>query len=386
MKQIVLSRGVSFSLIALLFLNLLAFLNMLTPLVAISKYSLVLFTFIIFFKLLTMNQVLIPRLKLLIAFAAFELIYIVWLISDNDGFFDVFYQGFFFVMVYFLCSITWKHNQIRLLTLGAVIIYMALVIYFYIGAETINPNTIGAYVYFLLFFPVLYLAGFKEGSNKPLLILTVLASMIIIYISGARSIFLAVAFSFFTALIWKFLTKNKFLFYGYFLALLGLITSFTYYIYPNIRQVVPNFQHYEYLSIKYTGKSLISGRDEIWSQIIMLIQNQPLLGYGPGFALEDVINIPTSAHNLYLEIALQTGFIGFLVFMLILFMIWKTLWLKRNDIKVAITAMFFVGIVIHQVFEVSLTQNNFSLGLLQWMIIGIGLSFCMTIPRSKKTL
>lgn len=38
---------------------------------------------------------------------------------------------------------------------------------------------------------------------------------------------------------------------------------------------------------------------------------------------------------------------------------------------------FFISIIVQQNFEVTLTQNQYTIGLLQWIIIAFGLNFAL---------
>jgi O-antigen ligase len=125
---------------------------------------------------------------------------------------------------------------------------------------------------------------------------------------------------------------------------------------------------------KYTGKNLLSGRDYIWNILLDLISNKLWLGYGAGALPSHFFDTDLSSHNLYLQISLQVGILGLILLLIFLYFIWMKLRLSLNDKKTALVASYFVGIIIYQLFEITLTQNNFGLAIIQWLIIGLGLS------------
>ncbi len=57
-----------------------------------------------------------------------------------------------------------------------------------------------------------------------------------------------------------------------------------------------------------------SGRDVLYSYIIDLIKNNPIIGYGVGIVQ---VNLGSTAHNIFLQIFVESGFVGFLIWTLI---------------------------------------------------------------------
>lgn len=56
----------------------------------------------------------------------------------------------------------------------------------------------------------------------------------------------------------------------------------------------------------------------------------------------------------------------------------------RKIIK--LSASFLIAVIIHQTFELTFTQNNFGIGLIQWLVILIGLSVDLKTSLKKKDL
>lgn len=85
-------------------------------------------------------------------------------------------------------------------------------------------------------------------------------------------------------------------------------------------------------SIIDTGETSNSGRIFIWKETLKSIAREPLLGVGignfPVVLKEDValLKAGASAHNLYLNIAAETGLFGFAIFILLLFETTKAAW------------------------------------------------------------
>lgn len=242
----------------------------------------------------------------------------------------------------------------------------------------VNPNVLAPYLFYISFFVIAYSLLKKK---KVLLKIIVLISFLLIWMTSSRSIFLAILFVALTYYALKFIKKYRFLIDAFFFLIILFVLGFSF-VYPNISSW-DHFYYFETLSRTYTGKSLLSGRELIWHNILHLVNDRPYFGYGTGTLLRDVYTNNQSSHNLYLQIALQNGYVGLIVFLSLLFSIWRIFSNNINDPIVRLSAAFFVGITIHQLFEVTLTQNNLSVGLMQWAIIAIGISRALKFKKQN---
>ena len=59
-----------------------------------------------------------------------------------------------------------------------------------------------------------------------------------------------------------------------------------------------------------------------------------------------------------------------------LYLIWLALWNGRGSPHVRIACAFMLGLLIHQTFEISFTQSDVAVGLMQWLILAIAVSKC----------
>lgn len=285
----------------------------------------------------------------------------------------------------FLSTLSWDRFKLKLVSNIATVFILITFIYWSISGFPSNfasiynnPNTLGPFVFFMMFFIFLAL---KEHQFKLIRYLTLILAIMLIIGSDARSVMVAGVTVLITYLFWHSITKTKFRFYTFIFTIFSLLLSFIY-IYPQL----PSWEHFYYfesLMLEYTGKSIMSGRDNIWIPITAIINEQPFLGYSPGTTPGDVMNRSSSTHNLYLLLTLQNGYIGLLLFLSLLFLIWKAFWKNRHHSGLRLGASFFIGILIHQSFEVSLTQNELAIGIMQWAIIGISLSFSLNEKSNK---
>lgn len=344
------------------------------------RYVFLVFITLLFLLVITKNLLSKNKIIFLLPAILFTIINAIRIETiDAQTIVSVLIQTSFIMLMYILCIVIWNKQQIWLFNWLALLIFpLFLVALFF---DMVNTNTIGGYTYFLTFFPLLYLIGYSKNLTHFRVLLIISFSISIIYFSDTRSIFLSVIFSLVTYLLWKVITRKKLWFYCYFFLILVFNFVVTV-LYPKL-YLLKNFHKYNMLSMEYTGKNLLSGRNVIWDKLTELIMLKPYFGYGAGVNPQNFINSDLSAHNLYIQISLQIGLIGLSFLLLFFFFIWRAFWNNRYDPKVILSSCYFIGILIYQLFEVTLTQNNFGLGLLQWIIIGLGLSYVFNKDKLK---
>ena len=135
---------------------------------------------------------------------------------------------------------------------------------------------------------------------------------------------------------------------------------------------------YNDLSHELTGKNL-GTRTKVWKAAGELILERPLFGHGAETQISNMLGMDISSHSLYLQVILQVGFVGLATLLALFFVIWNTFWQGRRDPIVRLTGAFFCGMLLHQAFAVSLTQNNLALGVIAWLVLAIGVSRSLAI-------
>ena len=128
------------------------------------------------------------------------------------------------------------------------------------------------------------------------------------------------------------------------------------------------------------------GRIEIWRQTIISIARHPILGIGIGnypLALNQNISAAkrgSSAHNLYLDIATETGILGISAFLTILYFILKKSWVifrKSSDDLFKFYAfcfgIFLIWILGYSFFDVTFFNDK----VLMFFMVELGLLFAI---------
>lgn len=233
----------------------------------------------------------------------------------------------------------------------------------------LNSNLVGPYMFIAIFFILL-----KIICTRRLIIAIgmLFISMLILLASDTRSVLLSMFVGLLVYMSWRVISRNLIsgtLFFGVFIAFIFSII----FLYPNL----PKWKYYSSVELwmrENTGKSLMSGRAEIWSSLNDYIAVKPFFGYGPSTVASDLIGRQASSHNLYMNIALQMGLVGLLLFIILLYLIFVIM-IGKNQSRISrLSAAFYIAILTHQIFEITLIQNQLSIGIFQWAIIGIGLT------------
>jgi hypothetical protein len=253
------------------------------------------------------------------------------------------------------------------------------------GQELLHKNVLGAFAAAALFF---MLATDTRRTGTIARTIGVILSVALLWASGSRGSQLSVLVAAAVYLAWPLVIRRRWTYHAVFACLVIASSAFVYYYLALSRSdalrrtALPDI----------TGQSLYSGRELLWPIVLQYVGERPLLGWGgidqgmllmnAGFGPHVFGARTMNAHNLYLAVALQTGVIGLLLLMAILYSVWLRFYCGRQDRTVRLVAASFIGICVHQLFETSLIQTNVSIGVLFWAIIAVGLGKSDALQRS----
>ena len=276
-----------------------------------------------------------------------------------------------------LCSIRWTPLATTVLSWPFALFYLLTGLMWaasgmpmYFRGLMANPNTLGAVAGFALFFPLLALHTVKTAVMRYAWWLVVAAGSVLVVVSGARSIWVALFGAVCAWWLWPWACRTRLRFNLTIAGLLSFAVVFTV-VYALVSLLVPIGTLNE-ITGGVTGEGLFSGREILWLGLMDAIAKSPVIGYGPGATPGDFIPTDLSAHNSYLTITLQLGLLGLGTYLMLLSSIWRLFWNGRMDGRVRLAAAFFVAILLHQVFELVFIQDKIAFNLSQWLIVGIG--------------
>lgn len=182
-----------------------------------------------------------------------------------------------------------------------------------------NSNILGPFMFIAIYFILLRIFTTKKRLIPYIFLLI---ALVILLASDTRSVLLSIFIGAIIYFIWNTIVKNKGLSIFLFILIIVSFGSIVF-VYPKL----PNWSQYGKLEawmLEHTGKSIMSGRADIWGRLNNLIDLRPIFGFGPNTVATDVIGREASSHNLYINMALQIGYLGLLIFILILFTIFMS--------------------------------------------------------------
>lgn len=312
------------------------------------------------------------------------------------GFFRSDYvDTFYFLKVIFLflfilgaVRIKWNTTQIKLIGYVLGVTTLVLFVHWILSGYPTsafksifrNQNYLAVLLFSMLYFTIITIK--KSGKLERLFFLGIsLINLILIVTTSSRSVLIGIVI---VILAWVILKhfRDKF---SYLIYIIMFGNLFFVAAYVGIKNTgIGSFL--DHISLSIFGKSLFSGRSEIWAEVIHAVFNKPLFGYGVGVNASDVSSLNFTSHNLYLQLFLEVGLIGFLIFFLFIFIIWKILNYRLDNFVSKWSACFMLGILVYESFELTLFQNNYSISMLQWLIITIGINFTAIDPIKQKEM
>ena len=194
-----------------------------------------------------------------------------------------------------------------------------------------------------------------------------------------------------TALLTCFIIGMVFLMLGYAIRVRGRALRASYFLivlllfaavilYANIRQ----FDWYDDLnqySQLLSGKNIDSSRAGIWRQGFSAVEDNLLFGAGADMLPTDQYE-GRSYHSSYVQILVQNGLVGLVLFLVALYFLWSVLAKHADDPAVCFGIAVFVGVLIYNCFECTLLSNKVALGLVQWFALALAFQRALALGEA----
>ena len=230
-----------------------------------------------------------------------------------------------------------------------------------------NENFVGGWIVYSL------IVGMFLFNSRFYKILNFLFMVYILNETGARTSMASAFIAMLILIFWnRFLSKNLiYLIYYFFNIFLSILII----LFMTSRLDFFDIEALNLAMRDFSGKNLLSGRQEVWEEIIKMLPNHLMFGHGLGARVQDYTNLPLSAHNLYLQVLFQTGLVGLLIIFLVMTFIFIFIFKnKKHFLAKYLSSLFFI-VLFTQNFEVTFSQNNIALSLLFWILLGLGLGY-----------
>lgn len=321
-----------------------------------------------------------------LAFMLFAAPYTLVLVAKPGGLEDAAYMVMIVITVTVAAHLQSRRAFLDTLALaGFVFVVFSLVHWAVVGDTqyrglTNHKNSLGVVLFFCFVGIAWALTHCQQAVSRLLYLYAAVACVALTYLTSSRAALLTLlTFSFFYA-TWHFWCANR---RRYFLVLalvlLGSLLIVPLYVYLSFS---PYATTIDQVSVWLSGQRFFTGRNFVWPAHLLLISQAPLWGHG--FATESLALLKIaaglsenysglSAHNLYIMIVTQTGLVGLAAFIVLITGLWHLCYRIRSAPSGRIVGALILAYLVHEIFEVSMTQNNLINAWLFWLIVGLSL-------------
>lgn len=249
-------------------------------------------------------------------------------------------------MLVFFRYLVISERQLAIISLGMFIYFL---FYCFIQAQPFNPNGVG-YIIFLTFIYTNFYLNMNR-KFKWLIPLCIIIAIYYVYLTESRGALLGVIlFVLLCYVIPSKLWRNKVIFSLIsFCLTIGAIFFVHLYVYMWRNNV--NFK------VEFSQKSLYTGRESIWNELIIDFKAHPLVGLGSNYNI--MSNASLNVHNSMFNILV---IYGIPVFVFFIFLLWNRLgklscYVAVNK-NVRISVSGFLSILLVGFFETNLIWSN----------------------------
>ncbi|MBM7543082.1 O-antigen ligase family protein [Amphibacillus cookii] len=374
-----LSRVTHIYIILLLLLNIFS-LSTVESLRSIGRLSIQtsLISFVIIFAVYLMRGYYSSKLMFvyITVFLFIKVQIISFIVNNDSGYLLLFNVIATFIFIILSVQVKWD----RYLFIGLGYVISLLIILLFIDWNTAqytthrfqsifrNPNALAIFIFCSLYYQIMAAYAVKKIALKIYFLLILSVSIVLLLFTNSRSVLIAIGIIIIVTIVQMY--KPRILKY-LFLAAMFFNASFLFIYVKLYNTAIGDFINN--ISLALFDKNFFSGREDIWYNVWQHIEQSFLIGFGISANARSLNESGYTTHNQYLQTFLETGILGFIVFVFFLFAIWRLLLNSQNSLEGRLSTSFFIGILIYSSFELTLFQNNFQIGLLQWAIIATGI-------------
>lgn len=156
----------------------------------------------------------------------------------------------------------------------------------------------------------------------------------------------------------------------FFVMLFFIVVALIVYIYAT------SFDWYDSvnaLSVKYFGKNIDSSRSFLWRTSLRELRGfHWITGLGTGITPSLARYAGSSFHNSFIQTLMQNGILGLSSLIFVFWILWKNIVkIKERSLR-ALFMSAFVAVIAYNCMECCLLQNKTFLGMMQWMVLALG--------------
>lgn len=143
----------------------------------------------------------------------------------------------------------------------------------------------------------------------------------------------------------------------------------------------------------FSERSSLSSRVTIWQSAGTILKDNWVLGIGPGTFQEKYLEYQKyfppylewaspQPHNIFLAFWLQTGIIGLIGFLWLIFIFFKNVWQNKKDGIVFLSGVLMIYTLAHGIIDTTYWRND--LAIMFWMIILLSLNLAPTKSSARQ--
>lgn len=327
-----------------------------------------------FVSLYIRNRISRTQLRLGVAALAF----LIWAVGVTVMHREVESVAFYRLSTYVLClsvlvcaaSYRWPDQFLIHLSRLSLVVWLCILGYWMLAGMPVRwsgiYNTVSSLGFLLGFAGVSATWTIRSRAAR---IVIIVATLVLAALMAARAPILFIVAYCCVYAAWPMIRRNGLVYYGTFGALTALLVAFPIcYVYVSTLDIAADLNRIS--ADIFFGANFFSGRQYLWEALLGGVEEHWFWGDGLGTVEVSWRGGTFAAHSLYIQLAVQLGLMGISLFFLIALVVWAELRRRASAWRARIGASVFVGVLAQQSFEVSLLENNLSLGFWFWVILG----------------
>ena len=251
------------------------------------------------------------------------------------------------------------------------------------GFVPVNKNILGLFSLIGISACMVGITASKGQSYRFLYVAVIIALVVLLVLSESRATWMAAACMVATYLLYPLILRRALFYTLWCLALIGFVLFCVNINTNKWREETSMENDLAAINQKLAENKSLSTRAKVWIPVVESINEHPLAGLGLGASVNELVGLNLSAHSIYLQIGLQTGYPGMCAFILLLYLIGLAFTRRADDYRFGRLGLaMLIGFALQDAFEASLTENNMSSAACIWTMLGI----CLYLHYSGRPL
>jgi len=319
-------------------------------------------------------------LKILVVYIVYNLFILIRSFTLQSVYF-VLQQVVLMFFAYFLSNIKLTQVCIKKICsfLGNVycVILSIFILFYFSGNFVIIKTNINSTMYKFLFVGSFF--TFIKVKHK--FLFSVVVSMML-FIWGERTSAVLMILVYISFVGVKYV-KNKCT-YRVLFVIFMLGTIFIPNIYLGIYQNTNIMKDINSYSRMISSENFFSGREKIWDIILTEVEGSEIFGLTYDNNILASYGISLSTHNLYLWLIINGGYILIFILVCYIYTFWNKYYVDLENDIVRASSSYLLSFIVLCSFELLWIVNNFTISIIMWIVINLGVISCNNCKALQK--